>query len=164
MLPHATAGRGVADGTIYAGWRGFWGLVTNHVQRLHGERRPMQKPLLDLYLAYASRFRQGHPTLTLWPDGTGAIEADCVDGRETVAYWNSPEEGIQKLQDALKNEQGPAFVRDARAGAAIVRRLGYEGSLGVGISIQQRPSIARGRLHQSQGGGPFPKLLRWLGD
>jgi hypothetical protein len=69
----------------------------------------MQKPLLELYVAYAARFSQGHPTLTLWPDGTGAIEADCVDGRETVIFWNSPEQGVQELQEALDgHETAPA--------------------------------------------------------
>ena len=58
--------------------------------------------LLRLYVAYVDRFSHGRPwTLKLSPDGAGAIEEASPDNPQTVVQWNSPEEGVQKLQEGL---------------------------------------------------------------
>ena len=94
------------DGTIYAGFGGLWGAeLTNHVPQRHGERRSMQQRLLQLYVAYVSRFSQRRPRLTVQPNGTVTLEEDRGAGRATVVHCTCCEEGVQKLEEALKGQE-----------------------------------------------------------
>jgi hypothetical protein len=65
----------------------------------------MQQRLLQLYVAYVSRFSQRRPRLTVQPNGTVTLEEDRGAGRATVVHCTCCEEGVQKLEEALTGQE-----------------------------------------------------------